>query len=387
MSIFKEDIEEAKNRLKLWWDHEILDRPCISYIFPKEGKKIPHTDIILEYFDPFHLAEFWDDIKGALDTFEKISKIFYFGGENIPRFFPNYGPGIMASVLGIMPEYKSRTVWFSRDTSEKKIVPLLENVKINMNNPWYERLIKTTEISAKRAGVNYCIAVQDLGGILDIISSFLGPTKLILTMKRNPELIDTCRSIILEKWMKVYDELQKIIERYSDGYNSWMNIWCHKPWYPIQCDFAAFLSPEWYRRFVLPDIIAQADQMDYAIYHLDGPDALIHLDEILKIESIDGIQWVPGAGNELKCSDYWLPVYKKIQEKGKNVVIDFFELPERLSHFYNVLDPNKLFIILIFMDHLRAKFFTPKFFGGEGGEGTFRNFKRTYRRQAKEQRI
>ena len=388
MSIYKEDIEEAKERLNAWWDHEILDRPCISYWYPRPGEKNSDTDAndIIEYFDPFYLAQYWDDLGPCLDNFEAISRIWVCGGENIPRFHPNYGPGIMASVFGVEPKFMSRTVWFNRPTPIEEIVPLLESVQLNMNNPWYARLIRTTEFVAKRAGKNYCIAMTDLGGVLDILSSFLGPTNIILTMKRQPSIIDTCRAIILEKLLKVYDDLQAIIERYVDGCSSWLNLWCSKRWYPIQCDFSALLSPKWFKRFVLPDIITQAEHMDYAIYHLDGPDALNHLGNLLAIDSINGIQWVPGAGDELKCNNAWMPVYKKIQDAGKNLVIDFFELPENLAHFYKELDPRGLLITIIFLDYARAKFFLPKFIGGEGGEGNFRNFKRNYRKQLKEQK-
>ena len=51
MSRFKEDINEAKERLKAWWDHEIIDRPCISYWNPRLGQKIPDTEAVLEFFD------------------------------------------------------------------------------------------------------------------------------------------------------------------------------------------------------------------------------------------------------------------------------------------------------------------------------------------------
>jgi len=385
MSIFKENIGEAKERLKAWWDHEIIDRPCISYWYPHIGEKIPDFDVVIEFFDPFYLCEYWDDVDTALDNFESFSKLLYFGGESIPRFNPYYGPGIMASVLGIVPKFQTRTVWFQRDTKLEEIVPLLESVELNMNNEWYARLLNTTKIAAKRGGYDYCIAVQDMGGVLDILSSFLGPTKLILTMKRDPELIDTCRAIILEKMMKVFDELFKIMGKYSDGYSSWMNIWCPKPWIPIQCDFSAFLSPKWFKRFALPDIIAQAEHVDYSIYHLDGPDAFKHLDAILEIDAINGVQWVPGAGNDLKSSDAWMPAYKKIQRANKNLVIDYFELPEQLAHFYKELEPEGLFTTTIFMDYYRAKFYIPKFIGGDGGEGNFRSFKKLERKKLKDQ--
>jgi len=385
MSVFKEDINEAKECLKAWWDHEILDRPCISYCHPRLNEKFLIEEII-EYFIPWCLAKNWDDIGPCLDDFERVSKKLYFGGDAIPTFFPNYGAGIMASIFGIEPKFMSQTVWFNKTTSIKEIVPLLESVQINMNNPWYARLIRITEYAAKRAGMGYSIAMTDLGGILDILSSFLRPENLILAMKRSPNIINTCRAIILEKILKIYDDLQTIIEQYGDGCNSWMNIWCPKRWYPIQCDFSAMLSPKWFKRFALPDIITQAEHLDYAIYHLDGPLALTHLDDILDIPSITGIQWVPGAGTEPKYHEKWIPIYKKIQGAGKNVVMDFFEDIKFLPHIYKQFDAKSLFASIVSLNKIKLDFYLPTFIGGQGGSGNFKEFKRKIRKQLKNQK-
>lgn len=375
MNLFKEDINEAKERLKAWWDHEILDRPCVGWLYPRLGEKILVEELI-EYFSPWYLAKNWDDIGPCLDKFERISKKLYFGGEVIPRFFPNYGAGIMASVFGIEPKFMSQTVWFTRITPIEEIVPLLESVQINMNNPWYARLIKITEYAAKRGDKDYSIAMTDLGGILDILSSFLRPENLILAMKRQPGIIDTCRAIILEKTLKVYDDLQTIIERYGDGCNSWMNVWCPKRWYPIQCDFSAMLSPKWFKRFALPDIITQAEHMDYAIYHLDGPLALVHLDDLLTVPSVTGIQWVPGAGAEPKYHEKWIPVYKKIQNAGKNIIMDIFESTKFLTNIYKKFDPKGLFVYAFSFSKIKLDFYLPTFIDGQGGSGNFKEFRR-----------
>ncbi len=386
MSRFKEDLDEAKERLKAFWDHEIIDRPCISYRHGTPGKRIPKGADIVDYFFNWHLARKWDDIEGFINNFEMVSECITCGAECIPRLWPNYGPGIMASVLGIEPKFdeKGLTVWFQRETSIDEIVPLLESVELNRNNPWYERLLRITEYAAKHIGKEYCVAVTDLGGVLDILSSFLGPTKTILAMKRKPELINTCRAIILEKLLKVYDDLQSIIEHYGDGCNSWLDIWCPKRWYPIQCDFSALLSPDWFKKFVLPDIITQAEHMDYALYHLDGPDALKFLDDLLKVDSISGIQWVPGAGREATSSELWMDVYKKIQNANKNIIIYTFEDHKELSHFYKVLSPKHFIAITFFLDPYKAKFFLPEFIGGNGGVGNFNEFKREMRNKLKD---
>jgi len=361
---YKEDITEAKERMIAWWDHEIIDRPVLSYYYPKRrGKLGTFLDTVGENWT---LANDYDDIDNALDGFEKRAKESYFGGESIPFYFPNYGPGIMAAVFGVIPEFKSNTVWFSLPIKPEDIIKHLESIKLNQNNVWYSRLLRITEAAAKRAGKNYLISVTDIGGVLDILSSFLGPTNIILTMKRNPDIIDTCRAIISEKLLKVYDDLQNLISQFCDGCNCWLGVWSKKRWYALQSDFSAMLSPAWYNKIVLPDIVEQAEHMDYAIYHLDGPNALPHLDVLLNEPSITGIQWVPGAGNSPMGSKDWIPLYKKIQKAGKNLVID--SAPENISHLYNTLDPKGLYVRTFYRSEYIANQYLPKFAGGrEGG--------------------
>ena len=361
---YKGDIVEAKERMSAWWDHEIIDRPVFSYYFPKKrGKMYAYLDV---FGEDWSLAKNHDEIEVPLNGFEKRAENTYFGGESIPFYFPNYGPGIMAAVLGVKPEFKTGTVWFSRPTKPENIIEHLESVKINQNNEWYSRLLKITEYAAKRAGKNYVISITDIGGVLDTLSSFLGPTNIILTMKRNPDLIDTCRSIILEKLLKVYDALQNIVDKFSDGCSCWLGVWGKKRWSAIQCDFSAMLNPKWFKKFVLPDIVEQAEHTDYAIYHLDGPNALPYLDSLLNEPSITGIQWVPGATNPRMGSKDWIPLYTNIQKAGKNLIIDC--APNNVSHLYKNLDPKGLYVRTFYRSEYIANQYLPEFLGGHEGE-------------------
>jgi 5-methyltetrahydrofolate--homocysteine methyltransferase len=218
----------------------------------------------------------------------------------------------------------------------------------------------------KRAKENYQISITDLGGVLDILSSFLGPTNLLLTMKRKPHIIDTCREIILEKLIKIYDKLYEIIKKDCKGFNAWLNVWCRKSWYPVQCDFIAMLNPKWFKRFALPDIITQIEHMDYAIYHMDGPYQIPFLDDFLLISHLTGIQWVPGAGRQPQGSEEWIPLYKKIQKAGKNVVID--TLSEKVPHLYRNLEHKGLYVRTLYSSKIIADFYLPPFIGGGDGK-------------------
>ncbi len=352
------DEEMAKERMAAWWDHEIIDRPVIAYSYRKFNLK-KSAD-----FDRWYLAKNLDDFSFQHRTFMNHVQNRYYGGEQFPMFWPNYGPGIMAAVLGITPKFQNGTMWFDRPTDIKEIVEVLEAAKINQNNPWYVRLCKVTKYFVERSKGLYSVGVSDLGGILDILSSFLGPKDLIVNMRRNPDIVDTCRSIILEKTLKVYDDLQAIIDGANLGCNAWLNVWCPKHWYPIQCDFSAMLSPKWFRRFVLPDIVTQAEHMDYSIYHLDGPNQLPYVDDLIAEPSITGIQWVPGIGEPSMESDKWLPLYHKIQEAGKNLVIA--SSPFGVARLYDQLDPEGLYVQTLCGSRIDAKIFLPKFIKGWG---------------------
>ena len=362
---FKEDIVEAKERMNAWWDHEILDRPVISYYHPKSrGAMGGYLDALGQ---DWNLAkDLNEDMTNVLLNFEKRAEKTYYGGESIPSYFLNYGPGIMAAVFGITPHFESETVWFSQPTKPENIIEVLEGIKLNQNNEWYSRLKKMTLEGSKRAKeIGYQFSITDLGGVLDILSSFLGPTTIILTMKRNPEIIDECRRIILEKLLKVFDELYEIIHSNCAGFNTWLNVWCKKSWYPVQCDFIAMLNPKWFKRFVLPDLITQIEHMDYAIHHMDGPYQIPYLDDYLSIDSLTGIQWVPGAGRSPPGSEEWFPIYKKIQKTGKNIVMD--TLPENVPHIYKSFDPKGLYVRAGFSSEIGANFYLPSFIDGEEG--------------------
>ncbi len=59
--------------------------------------------------------------------------------------------------------------------------------------------------------------------------------------------------------------------------------------------------------------------MDHCVFHLDGPDALRHIDDILAIDAIDVVQWVSGAGQ--KPMWQWTEVLQKIQAAGKGIQV------------------------------------------------------------------
>ena len=74
-----------------------------------------------------------------------------------------------------------------------------------------------------------------------------------------------------------------------------------------------------FNEFTKPTIVHLCKTLERSIYHLDGIGQLPHLDSLLAIPELNGIQWIPGDGNP--DMRHWPEVYKKIHAAGKKIQI------------------------------------------------------------------
>lgn len=263
----------------------------------------------------------------TIGLFLKWVRNTFFGGAAYPNLWVNLGAGVLAAYLGMSVKVGRNTVWFGAYWNPAEALELREvlGLEFRKDNIWWRRTVNITRAALSLSRGNYIVGITDLGGIADILASIIGTEGVIRSMYEAPSVLEEAMWKILEDWHRCYDELHGMIASSQEGISAWMNIWCLERWYPIQCDLAYMLSPRLFRRFVRPFLEEQAERLDRVIYHLDGPGELVHVDEILDIDGIDGIQWVPGAGMEglgHHCgSDRWYPLYRKILRAGKRLVL------------------------------------------------------------------
>ena len=106
-----------------------------------------------------------------------------------------------------------------------------------------------------------------------------------------------------------------ITQKTGRGSSPWAPIWAPGSCYMLQSDFSAMISPKMFERFVMPDLETCCQQLDYAFYHLDGKGQLPHLDLLLSMKDLHGIQWIPGDGQP--PPEDWMPVLNRIRQAGK----------------------------------------------------------------------
>jgi hypothetical protein len=91
-----------------------------------------------------------------------------------------------------------------------------------------------------------------------------------------------------------------------------MGLYKDEPWYVTSSDFICMISNDNFRELILPELLEEVEYLKgNIIFHLDGPGALKHLDDLIAIPNLAGIQWVYGDGQP--STKHWIDVLKKIQ--------------------------------------------------------------------------
>ena len=293
-----------------FWERTNTARPILNMSCVKPGAE--------PYPAPASLEQQWLDVEYKYSAHKHNVANSTYVAEGIPCHFANYGPGMLSSCLGGDYKLNPRTVWL--DT--KQVIKDWENppeVVFDAQSDLWQSLLREQALFAKDPDVAF--SMTDIGGILDVVASLRGTQNLLYDLYDYPEELKEFAAKVKAQWFDVFDQQAKTLRSANLPFNSWMNIPSAKPWYPLQCDFCYMISPAQFEEFVLPDLVDQVNHMDRSIYHLDGVGELNHLDMILDIPNLTGIQWTPGTGCEPLWDERWYDLYRKIQEKNKNLVL------------------------------------------------------------------
>jgi len=304
----EEDWKGVTRDWTAWWAGE-LDRPIVinqSWQNLSSGVILPSA------------PDFVSNLPGDIPADEVVERYgvrferrFYYGAA-WPKWWPNFGPGIVAGFLGAKVHSVPETVWFS----PAKNVPIEDlYFSYDPNNFWLKRVKEITRSAVEQWGNRVSVGHTDLGGNLDILASFRTTEQLLIDLIEAPEEVARLSREITQLWIRYYDELYEIIRRAGRGTTPWAPIWSPQRCYMLQCDFSYMISPAMFERFVMPDITACCNALDHGFYHLDGKGQIPHLDLLLSVKRLRGIQWIPGAGQP--SAEAWLPLLKKIRDAGK----------------------------------------------------------------------
>jgi hypothetical protein len=307
------DWERVQRDTVAWWEGE-LERPLVYLTTTDRTESPPTHNYLTNYPMDMPAAEIVDLRAPAIEA-------THYYGDAFPQWWMNFGPGIMAGFLGSDVNSVSETVWFTPvDETPAEVLTF----DFDPNNAWWQRVQAVTRAAVARWDGMLAVGHTDLGGNLDIIASFRDTQQLLFDVIDQPEQIDRLVARTTELWIRYYDAQEAVIHPPCRGTTCWAPIWSPGKTYMLQCDFSYMISPAMFERFVVPDLVTCCDYLDHGFYHLDGKGEIAHLDHLLSIERLRGIQWIPGDGQP--APHEWLPLLKRIRDGGK--LCQLFVTPE-----------------------------------------------------------
>jgi hypothetical protein len=336
--IYKDDWQPAEERMQAWWHGEILDRAVVQVTAPRADSALPPGPTQVPEDD---LLAWFTDPQRVVRRLERAVQNTYWGGEAFPVVYP-----VSISLVAILAAYLgcpyrvvpvSNSGWASPILDDWDARPRLA---FDPHNEWWITSRKLLEAASRRAQDRYYVGVPDLNGPGEIVARMRGEERLAVDLLERPAEVEAAVEEVNRAWLRYWEACVGLIHGWVGGYVYWMGLWSDLPSIDLQCDFSCMISPHMFEKLFLPGIEQQTRWIDRTIYHLDGPNAIRHLDLLLSLPRLDGIQWVPGAG--APPMSRWIRLLRRIQARGKLLVLscEAWEVETLLSE----LEPEGLLL-------------------------------------------
>jgi 5-methyltetrahydrofolate--homocysteine methyltransferase len=303
---FKPDFEAARRRWDAFWRGE---RPAVAVTTAKEGcEPAPR---------PRSYELLTGDTDAHADKVIRWAASHEFIGEAIPFCQVDFAPDDLAALLGA--ELKAagdppETVW---------VQPCVEDwddadIRFRREGPVWRRMVECAEGLRRRLDGRVLVTLPTLQGGLDCLSALRGPEKLLMDLVTVPDRVSAALARVSAAYAEVLDAFCELLDVRRFGSITRHGAYSTGRTNVPQCDFSCMISPEMFRRFALPSIAHEAALLDAATYHLDGPDAIRHLEAVCEVDDIGIIQWQPGAA---AAGQDWSALRRRIDALGKGQLI------------------------------------------------------------------
>ena len=304
---FKKDFRAAAEQ----WENFSAGRntrPVMSCVLPKAGvapvPKPPYASGARGGFD------------AVIDQLLAWAETHDFLAESIPFFYLEFGADHFAALLG-------GDLKFSESDPGGWAVPFVADladaeIHFDREGKWWKRTVEFAQALRARCDGKLLIASNTLVSNLDALAAIHGPQNLLIAMLDNPDAVHRALAQIDRAHAEILDAFAELLDYRRFGSVNRHGMYSRGRVNVPQCDFSCMIGPEQFREFAWPYLKKEMQRLDAVEYHLDGPDAIRHLESLCELDDLDIIQWVPGAGeNERKD---WTPLFDRIDALNKGQI-------------------------------------------------------------------
>jgi len=342
--MWKTNWDQTKARFVDWWNRKGL---LIGMWGAPETDNCVHEHVTAPAQPATVEQRYCDAEFRAAENHYRLARSL-FPADILPTAITDLGPGSLALFCGAKPGFATDTVWFHPCIETESTPENLPPLRFDENNDWWRRTEKIIRRCATLADGKYLVSCPDLVENIDVLSSVRGAQTLLFDMVERPEWVEQKIHEINEVWFAAYQRIYDLIklDDASSAFGAFY-LWGPGKTAKVQCDASAMFSPKMYRRFVMPALTAQCEWLDHSMYHLDGTQAILHLETLLQIEPLDAIEWTPQAGIETGGHKRWYEMYRRILGAGKSIQVVNVE-PDEVLPLLDAIGPNGVYILIQF---------------------------------------
>lgn len=321
-SKYKENWDEAYERIMAWWEGESVDRPVIISPVTRPDAKLfgPTCDPGIPELRDLREQYIFEKNKHYIE-----SKLFLAEAVPCARNFYAAWICMLGAMAGSPVKYSTGSAWL------QEIEDLYSNPLPQFSNefPPFALTLELMDRHAAEFGWDCILGSDALIDPITTLSMMRGVENLCIDLVEEPQTV--------KMWLEGLSEIRFSI---ADGYRrkrsslgrkeeiNWCNIWAPGEMDIIECDFSVMLSPEMFREFALPEAEKEAAFYDYTGWHLDGTGQIRHLDDICSIKNIRAIQWVSDTfTSQLDHID----LFKRIRKMGKSLIFACDSIDEAVA--------------------------------------------------------
>ena len=250
------------------------------------------------------------------------------------------GPGSLAACLGAELICGEDTIWLEAMTPDAPIV-------FDPEGPGMRAHLDLVSACRQRADGRYFVGCPDLMEGLDTLTAMRGVVPVMEQIVADPDGLERDLRAVNDIWFDVFERIYDVINVDGEMAFCYFSLWSPGRMAKLQCDVSIMISPDHFRRFVVPYIAEQCRFLEHSMYHLDGVQAIHHLDALLEIEELDAVQWTPGVGQPQGGDAAWFDLYRRIRAAGKSVQACWVQLDE-LAPLLDAIGPEGLNVLMDF---------------------------------------
>jgi hypothetical protein len=330
----KPDFEMAMKRIYAWHQQEMRDRVPVRFIAHNAAFNVASA----RKKSPEEWKKIWFNVEARVEAFERSIEGRFFHGETFPMFDPNLGPDVYAAFYGTELTYGEVTSWshpIVKDWDD------MAKLKLDMNNEYFRTVEALMVTALERCTGKFLVGYTDLHPGEDCAMAWRSSQQLCLDLYDSPAETKQLIDIAFADFQTIFDHFDAILKAHNQPSMCWTGIPSFGKFHVPSCDFSAMISPEFFAEFSLPILQQEVKPMTHNVYHVDGRGVANHLDYILSVPEINGIQWVQDPSKQAIMQ--WMPLIKKVLSAGKSIIVDLQH--SELEDFIAAMDsPNGIYL-------------------------------------------